>query len=158
MALGLLVGRFGTFIREQHDAPVSEPPRLPDPVVPEATHRVREICAHHAIPLVLLSRVDGDSALSEQKAIVSHCMGVMKRTGGPAGAEEQSALAEYIAGLRPTLIQLDPALKQVEHEGKDSAFRLIAAAIQVLEADGKRDPAEVKFLNALSQDLADLKH
>lgn len=154
MALGLLVGRFGSFIREKHDAPVSEPPHAPEAPMPETLHHVREVCAHHAIPLMLLSRIDGESALSEQNAIVAHCMGLLKRSGEPAGAVEKSALSEYVAGLRPTLIQLDSALKQVEHEGPDAVFRLIAAAIQVLEADGKRDPAEVKFLDALSADLA----
>ncbi|MBI3678225.1 MAG: TerB family tellurite resistance protein [Proteobacteria bacterium] len=158
MALGLLVGRFGGFIRERHDAPVVAPPSAPQAPMPETLQHAREVCAHHVIPLMLLSRVDGDSAPAEQKAIVAHCMGLLKRSGAKAGPAEQAALVEYVASMQPTLLQLEPALKQVEHEGQDAVFRLIAAAIQVLEADGKRDPAEVKFLDLLSEDLAKLQH
>jgi hypothetical protein len=157
MALGILVRQFGDFVKERHDAPVTET-SVPEAPMPDALHRLREVCGHHAIPLMLLSRIDGDSAPSEQKAIVNHCMGLLARAGLAPGAGEQKSLADYVASLRPTLLQLDPALKQIEHEGTDAVHRMIAAAIQVLEADGKRDPAEVKFLNSLSEDLAKLSH
>ncbi len=54
-------------------------------------------------------------------------------------------------------MQLDLALKKIEREPKDRITALFAAAINVVEADGRRDPAELRFLAKLSRDLAEIE-
>jgi len=152
---GLLLGHFGKFVREVHIAP-DEPPRA-DAAPSDALGRVREICGHHIIPLALLSRADGESAPSEREAIANHCGWLLKASGAPANAAERTALLEHLAGFQPSLMQLDVALKRIEREPKDRIAALFAAAINVVEADGKRDPGELRFLAKLSSDLAKIE-
>lgn len=157
MAIDQLMQRFAAFVHAQPKMAAPQAGDPPAPSYPPDVARIREICAHHMTPLLLLSRADGDKSAVEQATIVDHCMSVLKRAGITAGPAERETLASLATESHPTLMQLDPALKKVAAEGADSAHRLMAAAILVLEADGKRDPNEVDVLNALSEELARLK-
>jgi tellurite resistance protein len=152
---GLLIGHFGAFVRETYVEPV-EPPR-PEPESSDALHRVRELCGHHIIPLALLSRADGESVASERDAIANHCGWLMKDAGVAVSEAERTALKHHLESFQPTLMQLDLALKRIEHEPKERIAALFAAAINVVEADGKRDPGELRFLAKLSDDLAKIE-
>ena len=148
---GLLVNHFGDFVRRNHVAPAAPPT---SEIQLDAVQRVRELCGHHIIPLALLSRADGESAPSERAAIANHCGWLLKHSGQPASAAERTALETYLESVQPTLVQLDLALKKIEREPKERITALFAAAINVVEADGRRDPAELKFLGKLSSELA----
>jgi tellurite resistance protein len=154
MSLGLLVGRFGQLVREQHDAPVqgagSEAP-FPDGLV-----RLRETVSHHVIPLALLSRADGDYADSEKQAILDHCLALLKENGTPASEADRTALKDYIADCRPSLMQLDPALKRLERESPQAVSAMFEAAKAVMEADGRLDPAEARLIAELREELSKL--
>jgi tellurite resistance protein len=151
MTLGLLVGRFGDFVREQYVPPQAVV--LPDTPFPKELSRLRQACAHHLIPLALLSRADGDFAEAEQEAIIAHCVELVRASGTPATEAEVAALREYLAELEPSIAQLEPALKRVEHESAEAVASLLTAAQAVVDADGKRDPAETKLLAGLQSDL-----
>ena len=155
MSLGILVGRFGDFVREQHDAPQEVAPQRE---FPDALTHIREVCSHHLIPLALLARADGHSDASEQKAILDYCAMLMDKSGSKLSDADRAAFRDYIAEFRPTLTQLEPALKRIEREPKDKVAMLFGAAVNVIEADGKRDESEVKFLAMLNEDLAKLEH
>jgi tellurite resistance protein len=155
MTLGLLVGRFGEFVREQHDEPQESTPQRE---FPDALTHIREVCSHHLIPLALLARADGHSDASEQKAILDYCAMLIDKSGSKLSEIERSAFRDYIAEFRPSLTQLEPALKQIEREPKDKVAMLFSAAVNVIEADGKRDESELKFLTVLNEDLAKLDH
>jgi len=155
MTLGLLVGRFGEFVRDQHDVPQESTPQRE---FPDALSHIREVCSHHLIPLALLARADGHSDESEQKAILDYCAILMDRSGSKLSDADRTAFRDYIAGFRPSLTQLEPALKRIEREPKDKVAMLFGAAVNVIEADGKRDESEVKFLAMLNEDLAKLEH
>src|SRR6201996_6840367 len=77
MSLGLLVGRFGSFVREQHDEIASAPTaEIQEPLAHE-----RQMIAHHMIPLALLARSDGNSDVAEQAVMLDHALTVLKMKG-----------------------------------------------------------------------------
>jgi hypothetical protein len=155
MALGVLVGRFGPFVRERHDPPtVMEGPR---PAFSEDLQGLHRDYAHHIIPLSLLSRADGDAAAAEQKVIVDHCLALARVAGHPASDKEAGALTKYVACFRPTLLQLDPALHRLEHEPPERIAAFLAAVQAVIEADGVTRPEEARFLANLRQEFANAK-
>src|SRR5580704_5770480 len=98
MSLGLLVGRFGQFVREQHNPSVQEAgPEVP---FPYGLARLRETVSHHVIPLALLARADGDFADSEKQAILDHCLALLAQGGTPVSGADRAALEDYIATFR----------------------------------------------------------
>jgi tellurite resistance protein len=151
MSYGVLVDRFGEFVRERHE-PISHavaPTPFPDNLQAE-----REIIAHHLIPLALLARADGDYAASEQHIIVEHCMTLLERIGVKPGTADRTTLESYVAAFRPNLVQLDPALRRLEKDSPGSIAALLCAARKVMNADGNIDPAEMKLLDDLRAELA----
>ena len=155
MALGVLVGRFGPFVRERHDPPAVM--EGPTPVFSEDLQGLHRDYAHHIIPLSLLSRADGEAAAAEQKVIVDHCLALARAAGRPASDREAAALTTYVAGFRPTLLQLDPALNRLEHEPHANVAAFLAAVQAVIEADGVTRPEEARFLANLKQEFANAK-
>ena len=147
MSYGVLVERFGVFVRERHEpGPTAAEPQRP---FPDSLQAEREIIAHHLIPLVLLSRADGDYAESEQRVIVDHCLSLLERIGVRASSADRSTLEKYVSTYRPTLVQLDPALKRLERETAEALAAFLCAARNVVDADGQIDAAEIKLLDDL---------
>lgn len=160
MSLGLLVDRFGAFIRDSHNgAGVNrsagvEIPHEPD--FPDELSHLREAVSHHLIPLLLLARADGDFAEQERDVIVAHCTTVATRKGLEMGGNHTIVLTEYVATFRPSLMQLDPALKMLSRSPHEEMGQLVTAAHAVVEADGIVRPEEKQFLIELGEDLAKL--
>jgi hypothetical protein len=151
MSLGILVGRFGDFVREQN--PPAEP--VPAPFPSDLKH-IHETAGHHVVLLALLARADGETAASEKDVIVTHCLAFANAAGHSVSDAERAALADYVSRFRPALMQLDPALKRLAHDSKADIAALFAAAQAVVDADGVRRPAEVRLLAELREDLARL--
>jgi tellurite resistance protein len=152
MLLGVLVEQFGMFVRERYDAPLDVIP-LDDPF-PDDLTGLHKSFGHHIIPLALLSRTDGTCCEEERKAIVTHCVTLSRQIGPGATEAEEAALAEYVAAFRPSLVQLDPALRRLEREPADHVAAFLAAARAVVEADGIVRPEERKFLDDLACAIA----
>jgi hypothetical protein len=150
MSLGLLVGRFGEFVRDQHEAIASAPTA---PIEEPLAHE-RQMIAHHMIPLVLLARSDGNSDVEEQAAMLEHALAVLKMKGETVSDSDREALKIYIAEMKPSLVQLDPALKRLESGSPEEMAALVQAAEAVMNADGKIDPAEAHLLEGLKAELA----
>ena len=131
------------------------PPEPPQPF-PEGLERIREAAGHHLVLLALLARADADESEVERQVIVEHCLNFAHRAGAAPSAPQREMLVAYVREFHPSLMQLDPALKKLAHDSKDDIAALLAAAQAVVDADGVRRPAEVKFLAELQQDLARL--
>jgi hypothetical protein len=161
MSLGLLVGRFGTFIRETHgsalerDDPAGGAPSEGE--FPDQLNHVRDTVAHHLIPLLLLARADNDFAPQERDVIVEHCIALASRQGIKLAGSHVVVLTDYISTYRPSLMQLDPALHRLAQADHDDIADLLMAAKSVVEADGVIQAAETRFLTNLSDELAILK-
>jgi tellurite resistance protein len=151
MVYGVLVERFGALVREQHEAAASAPAAAP---FPDALQVEREIIAHHLIPLALLARADGSVAESERRVIVDHCLSLLEKIGVRPSAGDRTTLENYVGSFRPSLMQLGPALKRLEHDTPEAISSLLQAAKAVMEADGQIDPAETKLLEELRVELA----
>ena len=151
MSSGVLVGRFGQYVRDHHREPVTAP-------APEATYplpqETREAISHHLIPLALLARADGNADAAEQAAILDHLVAVLTKTGHAVGDADRTKLKDYIAGFRPSLMQLDPALHRLDREDSDSKIAFLGAARAVVMADGRTDPAEARLLDELKLEFA----
>lgn len=150
MSLGLLVGRFGNYVRETYVPPVQTPPPAP---FPESLGRLREATGHHLIPLVLIARADGEFAASEREVIVKHCVDLARAGGVQLDDADVKSFDEYVASYRPTLVQLEPAIHRLSHGTHDEVAGLIDAARTVVEADGVTRPEETKLLTELSAEM-----
>lgn len=153
MSFGLLVGRFGTFVRETHVLVVVDEPAMP---FPDELNQVRHAIAHHLIPLALLARCDGDFAPQERNVIVAHCVTVAGRRGIHMDPPRTAILTDYISEFRPTLMQLDPALARLAESTKAELLELIEAAQAVVDADGMTRDEEKRFLTTLGEELRTL--
>jgi hypothetical protein len=151
MSLGVLVGRFGEFVRARHDphpdAPVTDE-------FPEIIARLRSCAAHHLAPLALLSGVDRDCAQSEREAIMVYCLSIAERRGISVSDAGRMAFAQHVAEFRPSLMQLGPALDLLERDAAEDIALLFAAAEAVVSADGRLDSAEQKLLDELKFEIA----
>lgn len=150
MTLGLLVGRFGDFVREYHAPPAQMPPEAP---FPDALSHLREHVGHHLIPLALIARSDREFLDSEREVIVSHCLGVAKTSGLVFSGHEREVLDGYVTDFYPSLAQLEPALHRLNHAGHDEVISLLKAARGVILADGVTSAEETKLLEELEKDL-----
>ena len=150
MSLGLLVGRFGDFLREQ---PVVPTEIGPEHNFPMQLERLRGQFGHDMILLTMLSRADGEAAPQERQVIFEFCLERARKAGTPATAMEAAELGDYLRDLRPTMAQFDPAIRRLEECGKDEVLALVAAAKAVVDADGARRAQEAEFLADLSREL-----
>ena len=114
----------------------------------------RELIAHHMIPLALLARSDGNSDVAEQKIMLDHAVALLAMKGEIVSEQNREALKLYIASLRPSLVQLDPALRRLEQEKPDTMIALLGAARALVMADGRLDPAESHLLDELKLEFA----
>ncbi len=153
MTFGLLVGRFGTFVRENH-TPTSAPP----PEAPYAPHlnQLREKVAHHLIPLVLIGRSDRAFLDCEREVIVKHCLRAAADAGLALDGSESELLDRYIDGFHPTLMQLEPALQRLGRCPHGELASLLDAAQALIAADGEVSPEEMRLLAGLQEELAAL--
>jgi tellurite resistance protein len=154
MTLGLLVGRFGNYVRESYIPPVL---MAPEPEFPDSLIHLREATSHHLIPLVLIAHADGEFAPSERDVIVTHCVTLARSQGLEFDGKDTIAFTDYIETYRPTLMQLDPAIMKLTHGDHDEVMALIAAARAVVEADGVTRPEETRLLQELDEELQRLK-
>ena len=144
-------GRFGQYVRDRHErCGVPPAPETPYPL-PQET---RETIAHHLIPLALLARADGGVAEAEQKAMCDYAVAMLAAAGHPVGDADLADLQDYIAGFRPTLMQLDPALHRLEEETTDKKIAFLGAARAVVMSDGRVDAAEARLLDELKLEFA----
>src|SRR5678816_3925252 len=102
MSLGLLVGRFGAFLRERPPEQIHWGTETP---FPDQLERLREQFGHHIVLLMLLSRSDGEAVLQERDVILHHCLDQARKAGVPATAAEAAELGDYLRDLRPITAQ-----------------------------------------------------
>jgi hypothetical protein len=153
MSLGLLVGQFGTFIRERHVVVMEDGPALS---FPDELNDVRHAIAHHLIPLTLLARCDGDYAPQERDVIVAHCIAVAERKGVAMDSARILLFTQYVTDFRPTLMQLDPAIALLADAAPSEVFELVSAAHAVVDADGIERDEEKRLLVTLGKELRTL--
>ncbi|HVY89934.1 MAG TPA: TerB family tellurite resistance protein [Hyphomonadaceae bacterium] len=148
MALGLLVGHFADLVRRRRDLK-EELAAPPTQAFSPDLNRLRERLGHHLVLLSLVARCDGEFAVVEREAILDHCAKLV-----PLNADERALIDAYLRESRPTLMQLAPALRQLEAEAPANIAALLDAVERVIGADGRLDPAELRLLDHMRHELA----
>ena len=147
----MFAGRFGQYVRVKHEPRTAQDSsEVPYPLSQET----RDVITHHLIPLALLARADGDIAAAEQKAMLDHAVAMLAKSGHPISDADMNKLKDYIAGFRPALMQLDPALHRLEREDADTKIAFLGAARAVANADGKITDGEARLLDELKLEFA----
>ena len=147
----MFAGRFGQYVRDKHEPRTAQDSsEVPYPLSQET----RDVITHHLIPLALLARADGDIAAAEQKAMLDHAVAMLAKSGHPISDADMNKLKDYIAGFRPALMQLDPALHRLEREDADTKIAFLGAARAVANADGKITDGEGRLLDELKLEFA----
>jgi hypothetical protein len=154
MSLGLLVGRFGDFLREQPATFFDATPSAT--AFPKDLGRLREQFGHHILLLSLLARADGQSAVLERQLIIQHCLDEAQKAGRPATSAEAAELGDYVRELRPSMNQFLPSISRLEAGSKEEIVALVATAKAIVDADGAQRPRELEFLADLSRELETL--
>jgi hypothetical protein len=149
MSLGLLVGRFGKFLTDRSRASAGSPAR-------QQLASIDKSYGHHLVALALLARADGESALSECEVILRYCLARAQTAGIDITPAERLALKDHLSRYRPSRNELDLAIKRMRQDSKEDIAALIAAALEIVDADGERRPRELQFLTELSSHLAKL--
>ncbi len=159
MTLGILVQRFGTYIRDSYstdelaaDAQMSADAASADDF-PEDLRHMRDCVSHHLILLVLLARTDNDFAVEERDVIVEHCISMARRRGVEIMGEHMQIFVDYVSIFRPSLLQLDPALSALIRAHNQEIGDLLRAAHSVIVADGTTRPEELHFFTELNADI-----
>lgn len=122
----------------------------------ESGERWRGILArsrHPATLLCAMSHADGHVAEVETQTIVAFLARECEREDIYLETAEEQALARYVHRLRPTEDSIDRALNHVAEQDPRSVQRLLLAIVDVMDADGKRHPAERRMLNDLSIEI-----
>lgn len=128
----------------------------PHPPPPHGLERVFDTFSHHLVALVLVARSDARIAAQERDVILRHCKSCATLAGLEMTVEEEQALEDYLRHIPHTLQQLSPALDWLKHDTKAEIAGLIAAAHELVRADGTVGLQEVAYLASLQHALQSL--
>ncbi|GAA0550773.1 hypothetical protein FHS83_001284 [Rhizomicrobium palustre] len=123
---------------------------------PASLTRIRPIFTHHMMVLTHLGRADGDYCLDEQGIVLDHCLKLARDADRRATEAEERALRRYLKTLKPKKMFLARAMRGLESETPDRVMALLAAADEVINADGMRHRDEESFFHLLQRELTGL--
>jgi hypothetical protein len=153
MSLGILVGRFGDFVREHHEPPEVLKPESP---FPPHLNELRDRVGLHLIPLVLIARSDRAFLPAERMVIVGHCLKIADDAGIALDGSEKDLLDAYVDDFYPTIVQLEPALHRLSRAEHAEIAALLEAAHELLLADADMNARKRQILVELRDDLSAL--
>ncbi|MEP1930764.1 MAG: WYL domain-containing protein [Roseibium sp.] len=118
-----------------------------------AWSRARPYLRPHAEILSAISLSDGSMHPAEVAVAVRHCTMIAKKRGFDI-ENDQTRLNAYIKRLRPTDKTLKKMATNLGQAPRSEITDLLVSAVELMDSDRKRHPAEVELVNQLSQELA----
>lgn len=106
-----------------------------------------------AILLAAMSQSDGSIHAGEIDEATRYLAEIVERTGIMLTEWECNGLAAHIRRLRPNRAAIERALEQIARHDASRVQKLLRAAVAVLDADGRRHPAELELLDAICIEL-----
>lgn len=103
--------------------------------------------------LAAMSRCDFDVHAAETHAATDFVAARAEASGTMLDAAASRAIYRHIARLRPDVDAVLRAVAALAEGGLDRVRHALVACVRVMEADGRRHPAEMRLLNALSVEL-----
>jgi tellurite resistance protein len=139
--------------------PSPQPRRAADPttpsVCPERPGTAQRRAARDGLRvLAALARSDGLMHPAEVEVILDYIAERANRDGIATGAEDRAALAAYVKRQRPGADTLDECLARLARAPADEPALFLRSALELAEADGQRDTAEMAMLFGLQRQLA----
>lgn len=111
-------------------------------------------CARpYAQVLAALSDVDGFMHKDEIEIAAAFCADVCGRAGLMAAEAEEMAFRRYLKNMRPDRDMVVRAVDRIAERDERVIISFLRCAKDVVEADGKRHPLEVAFLDELAMAL-----
>lgn len=114
--------------------------------VPPAFKALRDKYRAELRLLGFLSQVDGDIHRGEKQAIDRYARGLAEQHGLAWQLADSAALDAYLNRLEFSVETERACIKQLQLWHEDLAARFSLAMSEVMEADGRFDPAEVKMV------------
>jgi hypothetical protein len=114
--------------------------------VESVTREILRQCAPELAPLVYLGRADGQLGDMEVSVIADH----VERFAADQGREiTRAAVNDYARQLRPDYESCVDGLEEIVENRLDRVQAFVSSVEKVIDADGRRTPAEVEFLSEL---------
>jgi hypothetical protein len=147
--LAILVDGLVAFLHGQHKL---QNKTVPGPF-PDELARVFAMSGHHIVALMLAAQSDDELVATERQAILRHCADRAERAGEELSPAERASLYDYLREFRPNLTQFISVMEQLKKDSKEEIARLIAAAREVVEADGVVRLQEALYITTLQRYL-----
>lgn len=106
-----------------------------------------------AVVLAAMSQSDGLMHRSEVLTIVRHLVALVERHGVLTDESDAERITTHVGRLRPTGAAIARALDGLGRQDASHVQRVLRAALAVLDADGRRHPAEIALLDGISREL-----
>jgi hypothetical protein len=149
-SLSNLVDRLVAFLRAVQERQKPSP-SIP---VPAGIAHAFDSFSHHLVALMLVARSDDKVVAAEREVIFRYCLSRARKAGLELSPAEEEALTDYLRHFRPTLPYLISATDRLKQDQKGDVAELVAAAREVIEADGKVRLQEALYFDSLQHDLS----
>lgn len=118
---------------------------------------IRDFIKPDAVVLSALSHSDGHVHELERQDIEQHLTFVAEHAKGLLSDPEIVAIGRFVERLRPTENAISAALETIARRTPDAIMRLLRAAVAVIDADGRRHPAEIAMLDEFCFELTGIR-
>lgn len=110
---------------------------------------VLDLVRDDAVILAAMSRSDGHVHVAEVDVAVRHLVAIVERRDDILSDADIARLSSHFARLHPTDDAIRRAVSRITAHGADHVQRLLRAVVALLDADGLRHSAEMRFLDTL---------
>lgn len=120
----------------------------------EPLTRIRLIFTAHMMALAHLCHNDSGFSQDEQGIIFDHCLKLAHDADRPATAGEKRTLENFLKTLKPMKLFLGRTMRALQEDRPERLAALLAAADQVINADGLRRHNEISIFGLLRREMA----
>lgn len=118
---------------------------------------LRNVAKPHATLLVALSQSDGALSEAEMAIAERHCLAVVDDAGFDLSPDEHRRMLDYIRRLRPSAPTIRESCELLFASDTETIRRFLETALELVDSDGQRHPAEVKLLDRIARDLTGVR-
>lgn len=144
--------------------PAIQPPDRDDaeddytpPKPPQDWHKINRMIVPHFSVLAALSRSDGTMRDAEVRVARDHCARLAAEEGFPVSDLTLEWIEKSIRRRHPTRGYIKRTMNDMRLWPPHHVTDLLIAALELIDVDGQRDPAEVALVNEISVAVTGMK-